>query len=284
MAEKPDTIVLIHGLWMTPLSWEHWVARYESSGFRVLAPAWPGLEGMSVEELRRDPSPIAPLTAATVIDHYDGIVRGLERPPLIMGHSFGGAFTQVLLDRGLGAAGVGVDAAPTKGVLKLPFSTIRSAWPILRNPANRKRAVEFTPQQFRYAFGNTLSAEESDAVWERHAVPGAGGVLFQGALANFDRHSPFRVDYGKADRAPLLFIAGGEDHVVPPAANRANLKKYKSGTVDYKEFPGRAHYTVGQDGWEEVADFAVEWAVAQAVALAPEAEYAPEGRPATSGT
>jgi pimeloyl-ACP methyl ester carboxylesterase len=115
------------------------------------------------------------------------------------------------------------------------------------------------------------------------ALPGAGGVLFQGALANFDRQSPFRVDYEKADRAPLLFVAGGEDHVVPPAANRANHKKYKSGTVEYKEFPGRAHYTVGQDGWEEVADFALEWAVEHAVAPAPAAEDAQKERTTTSG-
>ena len=281
MAEKPDTVVLIHGLWMTPLSWEHWAARYESRGYRVLDPAWPGLEG-SVAELRRDPSPIARVTAAGILDHYDEIIRELERPPVIMGHSFGGAFTQVLLDRGLGAAGVGIDAATTKGVLKLPLSTLRSSWGILRNPANRKRAVEFTSKQFRYAFGNTLAPDESDAAWERYAVPGAGAVLFEGANANLKRHSPFRVDYRKADRAPLLFIAGGADHVVPPSATRANVKKYKSGTVEYREFPGRSHFTVGEAGWEEVADFALEWAVEHAMAPAAVAQDAPEGSPATA--
>jgi pimeloyl-ACP methyl ester carboxylesterase len=279
MSERPNTIVLIHGLWMTPLSWEHWAERYTSRGYQVLTPAWPGMD-RPVDELRRDPTPIARLTATEVIDHYDRIIRELERPPVIMGHSFGGAVTQVLLDRGLGAAGVGIDAATTKGVLKLPFSTIRSAWGILRNPANRNKAVEFTPKQFRYAFGNTLSPEESDRAYERYAVPGAGHVLFEGAMANFSRRSAFRVDYGKDDRAPLLFIAGGADHVVPAVANRANVKKYRSkATVDYKEFPGRSHFTVGEEGWEEVADFALEWALEHAVAPARAAEPAPDAAP-----
>jgi alpha-beta hydrolase superfamily lysophospholipase len=263
------TIVLIHGLWMTPLSWEKWIERYTARGYEVIAPSWPGLEG-DIEELRRDPSPIARLGAAEIVDHYDGIIRKLDNPPIIMGHSFGGAFTQLLLDRGLGAAGVAIDAATTKGVLKLPLSTIRSSFPILRNPGNRNKAVPVTAEQFRYSFGNTLSPEESKAVYERYAVPAAGGVLFDGAFANARPGSPFKVDYGKADRAPLLFIAGGDDHVVPAAANRANVAKYrKAGSpavVEYKEFPGRSHYTVGQDGWEEVADYALDWAARHAAA------------------
>jgi pimeloyl-ACP methyl ester carboxylesterase len=258
-------IVLIHGLWMTPLSWEHWIDRYTSRGNRVLAPAWPGLEA-DVQELRRDPSPLAGLGAKQILDHYERIIRELDQPPIIMGHSFGGAFVQVLLDRGAGAAGVGIDAATTKGVLKLPLSTVRSAWSILKNPANRKKAVPFTAKNFRYAFGNTLTEEESLAAYERYAVPASGRVLFEGALANFSSSSPFRVDYAKADRAPLLFIAGSEDHVVPPLANRANVKKYVKGKaiVEYREFPGRSHFTVGQKGWEKVADYALDWATKHA--------------------
>lgn len=263
---NPD-IVLIHGLWMTPLSWEHWIDRYTSRGYRVLAPAWPGLDA-DVKELRRDPSPLAGLGATQIIDHYERIIRELERPPIIMGHSFGGAFVQVLLDRGVGAAGVGIDAATTKGVLKLPFSTIKSAWHILRNPANRRKAVPFSEQHFHYAFGNLLDEQESKRVWERYAIPAAGRVLFEGALANFSRNSPFKLDYDKDDRAPLLFIAGGSDHVVPAVANRANFKKYRNSKaiVEYKEFPGRSHYTVGQAGWEEVADYALDWATTHAAA------------------
>ncbi|MEA2403792.1 MAG: hypothetical protein QOE08_439 [Thermoleophilaceae bacterium] len=256
-------VVLIHGLWMTPKSWENWIDRFESRGFRAIAPAWPGLEGRSPEELRRDPAPLADIDAEKILHHYERIIRAQERPPIIMGHSFGGAFVQVLLDRGLGSAGVGIDAATTKGVLKLPLSTLRSSFPVLRNPRNNHKAVPQTPEQFHYAFGNTLSEEESKKVYDRYNVPAAATVLFEGATANFSRHSPFEVDYDKDDRAPLLFIAGGDDHVVPAAANRANVKHYKhsDSVVDYKEFPGRSHYTVGQEGWEEVADYALDWAV-----------------------
>lgn len=256
-----DTIVLVHGLWMTPLSWQGWVARFSARGFRVLAPAWPGMEG-DVETLRRDTSTYERLHAGRIVDHYAGIIEGLDRPPIVMGHSFGGAFTQLLLDRGLGAAGVAVDSAPTKGVLKLPLSTIRSALPILRNPFNRNDAVGLTPKQFRYAFGNTLSEAESLDAYTTFHVPGVANVLFAGALANVNPRSPFRVDYGRGDRAPLLFVSGGADHIVPASVNRANVKKYEKSqaVVDYHELPGRSHYTVGEKGWEAVADFALAWA------------------------
>ncbi|HEY7294712.1 MAG TPA: alpha/beta hydrolase [Dehalococcoidia bacterium] len=256
-----DTVVLIHGLWMTPLCWEHWIERYKGRGFQVLAPAWPGMDG-DIAQLRRDTSGIDRLTAHEIIDHYDSIIRALPAPPIIMGHSFGGLFTQVLLSHGLGAAGIAIDSAPAKGILSLPLSTLRSAWPVLHNPANAHRAVALTPEQFHYAFTNTLTEEESRPVYERYAIPGPGHVLFEGALANINPHSAFAVDFNKSDRAPLLFIAGGADHVVPASSNRANVKHYRKSKAitAYKEFAGRSHYTLGQDGWEAVADFALAWA------------------------
>ena len=261
----PESVVLIHGLWMTPLSWEHWITRYEARGLRVLAPAWPGMDA-DVEALRSNPTPIAKLDTATIVAHYERIVRGLPRPPIIMGHSFGGAFVQILLDRGLGAAGVAIDSAPVRGVLGLPVSTVRSAWPILKNPRNRARAVGLTPTEFRYAFGNTVDDLESDNAYNRYHVPGAGRVLFEGALANFDPHSPFRVDFRRDDRAPLLFIAGGRDHVVPARVNRSNVEHYARARAltEYKEFAGRSHLTLGESGWEIVADYAIDWALRRA--------------------
>ena len=262
---SPGTIVLIHGLWMTALSWENWVNRYTSRGYQVVARSWPGMEG-DIDELRRDPSGVANLGLGEIVDHYDRIIRELDQPPIIMGHSFGGAVTQILLDRGLGAAGVGIDSAAPKGIYTLPFSQLKSGFPVLRSPTNVHRAVALTPEEFHYAFGNTLSEEESLAAYERYAVPGPGRVLFQGAFANFNPHAATRVDFGNADRAPLLLIAGGADHTVPASVDKATLDHYaKSPAItEYKEFPGRSHFTVGQAGWEEVADYALNWAIEHA--------------------
>jgi pimeloyl-ACP methyl ester carboxylesterase len=256
----PDTIVLIHGLWLTPRSWEHWVERYKQRGFNVLAPAYPGLEG-EVEGLRRDPSPIEKLTIDQVAHHYETIVRGLPRPPILMGHSYGGAFVQILLDRGLGATGIAIDSAQVKGVLRLPFTTLKATFPVLSNPANRHRAVPLTFDQFRYAFCNTLTEAQAKTAYDRYHVPAPGRFVFDGALANFNPHASTKVDFDKEDRAPLLFVAGGADHLIPPAVNRSNARHYNTGIVAMKEFAGRSHFTTGQDGWEEVADYALEWAL-----------------------
>jgi pimeloyl-ACP methyl ester carboxylesterase len=265
MSAVPDTIVLIHGLWMTPRSWEHWIPRYESRGYTVLAPAWPGLEA-EVEALNADPSPIAPLDIEQIVDHYEEIITGLENPPIIMGHSFGGAFTQLLLDRGLGAAGVGIASGTVKGVFDLPWSTLKSSSPVLRNPFNKGKAIPLDEKQFHYAFANTLSQEESDAIYERYHIPAAATVLFEGAFANLHFHAPTKVNFDNDERAPLLFIAFENDHIIPPSASRHNAEKYEdSGALtEFKEFPGRPHFP-GAPGWEEVADYALDWAEKNAV-------------------
>ncbi len=261
----PDTIVLIHGFWVTPRSWEHWAARFEQRGFRVLAPAYPGFE-VEVESLNADPSPVEKVTIPGIVAHLESVVGALDTPPILIGHSAGGAFTQILLDRGLGAAGVAIDAAAVKGINRLPLSALRSAWPTLKNPANRHRTTMLSPEEFHYAFTNTLTEEESAAVYERYAAPGPGRVLFQAALANFNPHAPTRVDFKNDDRAPLLLIGGGADHTVPAVVDKSTAKHYgKSAAItEYKEFPDRSHYTVGEDGWEEIADYALEWAVSHA--------------------
>lgn len=267
---RVDTIVLIHGLWLNSRSWEHWADRYRARGFRVLTPAWPGMEG-EVEQLRADPSPIANQRIRDITDHYARIIREQPRPPIIMGHSFGGLITQLLLDRNLGAAGVALHPAPVKGVLRLPLTTLRSGFSILRNPANRHRAVPFSREDFRYAFGNTISQQESDAAWERYAVPGAGRVLFEAAFANLDPVAATKVDKRRENRAPLLLTAGGADHVVPASLVVANVNLYRGSTAltGFRCNPHRSHFIGGEPGWEEEADYALEWAVEAANQFSP---------------
>ena len=262
----PDTIVLIHGFWVTPRSWEHWKARYESQGFRVLTPAYPGFE-VEVEALNADPTPIEKATVPQIIDHLEAVIRELPAPPILMGHSAGGAFTQILLDHGYGAVGVAINSAPTEGVKLVPLSQIRSTFPVLRNPANRHRAVGFNHDQWHYAFTNTFTEEESRALYERYHVPASGGILFDSVLANYmPGPQDVWVDYHNDKRAPLLFIAGEKDHLMPPSIQQSNAKHYRSNTItEVKEYPGMAHLLPAQRGWEQVADDALAWALEHAV-------------------
>jgi pimeloyl-ACP methyl ester carboxylesterase len=261
MTSKTNTIVLIHGAWMTPRSWDPFRGLYEQRGYRVLTPPWPRIEG-EVEEIRRDPSEMAGLGISEIVDGYEQVIRLLDEPPIIMGHSFGGLFVQMLLDRGLGAAGVAIDAAAPKGVLRLPFSQIKALSPVLLNPANVRRAVPLDFEQFRYAFANTMTDREAREAFELNAIPAPGRIVFQAGLANFNPRAASKVDYRNNRRAPLLLIAGSEDHIVPASVNQSTLRKYRhsSATTDFAEFSGRSHLIVAQTGWEEVAEHALSWA------------------------
>src|SRR3954469_16979252 len=192
-ASKPP-IVLIHGMWMTPLSWEHWASHYTDRGHRVVAPAWPGLD-KEPEELRRDPSPLRGIDITEVVDHYDKIIRGLESPPIIIGHSFGGLFAQLLLDRGLGSAGVALGTGAPKGVLRLPLSTLRAGAPALRNPFGKNHVTPLSHEQFHWCFTNALSDADSKAVYERYYIPGSARPFFQAGYATFNPGAATKVDY-----------------------------------------------------------------------------------------
>jgi pimeloyl-ACP methyl ester carboxylesterase len=256
------TIVLIHGLFLTARSFENWVDRFEKAGYSVLAPSWPGMEG-EVEAVRRDPSALRGLRLRTVVDHYERIIRKLPAPPILMGHSFGGLIVQMLLDRGLGAAGVAIDSGQSAGVPVLPLSTVWATISILGNPFSFNGTSSLSPGKFNYAFTNELTPAESQKVYDRYQVPAANRVLWDGALALLNPNGASKVNYANSTRAPLLFIAGGKDHLVPASINRANVRKYvknSTAVTDYREFPNRTHHTVGQAGWEEVADFALQWA------------------------
>ena len=260
-SKRPDTIVLVHGFWVTPRSWEHWITRYEAKGYHVLAPAYPGLE-VEVEALNRDPSPIERLTVPAIMAHLETVVAGVDTPPILIGHSAGGAFVQLLLDRSYGAVGVTLDSAPTEGVRVTPLAQIKASWPVLKNPANRHKAVALTYEQWRYIFTNTFDEADARAAYARYHVPASGHIFWDSVLANFiPGPQDIAVDYHNDARAPLLFISGGEDHLMPPAVQRSNAKHYKSNTVtEVVEIPGRSHLMPAQRGWEEVADAALEWA------------------------
>jgi len=268
-------IVLIHGLWMTPTSWDTWAARFRAQGHEVIVPGWPGIDDRTVADIRSNPEALKGVGLKQIADHYERIITALPgfalgQKPIIMGHSFGGLLTQMLADRGLGSAYVGVTPGQPAGITTLPASTMRTAFPILRNPFNRNGASPISKSHFHFTFGNDLTRAESDAIWETNAVNSYNRVFFEGVAGAFnEKNGVSHVDYDRADRAPLLIITGEIDHVVPPAIGKAILAKYqKSGSpaiVEYKEFAGRTHRIVSQKGWEEVADYALDWAVLHAV-------------------
>jgi len=264
-------IVLIHGLWMTPKSWNTWAERFRAQGHEVIIPGWPGIDDRSVEDIRRDPSALKGIGLEEIADNYERIIRALPVKPIIMGHSFGGVLTQMLADRGLGAAYVGVAPGQTAGVTALPLSTLWTGTPILSNPFGINGAKPLSKRHFHFTFGNDLSRRASDALWEEYAVNSYNRVFFEGVTSVLnEKGGVTHVDYARTDRAPLLVITGEIDHVVPPAIGRAIVKKYRSSgspaIVDYKEYAGRTHRLVSQDGWEEIADHALTWAVAHATA------------------
>ena len=254
-------VVFIHGLWLLPSSWDRWATLFEEAGFTALTPGWPD-DPETVEEANAHPEVFAKKTIGQVADHFDEIIRGLEKKPVVIGHSFGGLLTQIIAGRGLAAASVAIDPAPFQGVLPLPFSSLKSASPVLRNPANRNRAVPLTYDQFRYGFANAVSEDEAKALYEEFAVPAPGAPLFQAATANFNPWSEAKVDTENPERGPLLLISGEKDHTVPWAITNASFKhqdKNKDSVTEIVEIKGRGHALTIDSGWREVADTALSF-------------------------
>jgi alpha-beta hydrolase superfamily lysophospholipase len=256
------TIVLIPGLWMTALSWEHWVKHYGDKGYSVIAANWPGMEG-DIELLRRDPSSFANLGLTEVVDHYEQIICELETPPVIIGYGFGGLVTQILLDRGWGAAGVAIASAPVNGITRLPLSMLKLAFSVLGKSLSNKTA-SLTAEQFHRAFTNSLTETESLDAFKRYVVPAPNRVLLQTAFANFAPHAAIAVNFRNDTRAPVLLIAGGKDRVVSSSMVKANFDLYRESKADtdYKEYPSQAHFTFLRE--TKVADYALGWALCRA--------------------
>jgi pimeloyl-ACP methyl ester carboxylesterase len=258
------TIVLIHGLWVTPRSWEKFKSYYEAHGYNVLAPAWPGIQG-EVEGMQRDPSSFNNIGIEQVVAHYTKIIQALSEKPIIIGHSYGGLITQLLNDRGLAAAAVAVDSVPPKGIKLLPFSTIEALTPALLNPANFKRTYLFPFARWWRVFANVLNESEARAAYQRYAIAAPGRAIFQAALSNVTPGSLATVNFKNPNRAPLLVIGGEKDVIMPASLSRKIFKRHSASPVktDYKEFAGRSHFIIGEKGWEEVAQYALDWAEAQ---------------------
>jgi len=254
------TIVFIHGAWVTGDCWDKFVPFFEAKGYRCLTPSWPGKD-RPVGAIRADPSPLAGLGIGEIVGHYAGIIRGLDEPPILIGHSFGGLFTQLLLDRGLGVAGVAIDSAPPKGIWAYEPTALRSLITTLLHWRVWRKVVRWKYSNFRYAFVHTLSEADAHAAYDRYVVPESGRIFFQSAIAMLSPSSPIKVNFANGTRAPLLLIAGAKDRIVPPVINRRNHRAYaKSGArTDFREFPDRTHWIIAQDGWQDVAEHAAAW-------------------------
>ena len=251
-------VVFIHGLWLLPSSWDRWATVFEEAGYTALTPGWPD-DPQTVEEAKAHPEVFAHKTVGQVADHFAEVIGGLTKKPAVIGHSFGGLLAQIVAGRGLSAAAVAIDPAPFRGVLPLPISALKSASPVLSNPANRNRAVPLTYEQFRFGFANAVSEEEAKQLYDAYAVPAPGAPLFQAATANLNPWTEAKVNSKNPDRGPLLIISGEKDHTVPPAIANAAYKKQKrnEGVTEIAEIPGRGHALTIDGGWREVADIAL---------------------------
>ncbi len=253
-------VVFVHGLWLHADSWGPWIEAFSEAGYSASTVGWPG-DGATVAETRAAADRVAGHGLAEVVAHHASEIGSLGRKPIVVGHSFGGLIAQRLLSDGAASAAVAIDPAPARGVMVLPPSALRVASIALRNPANRNRAVSLTREQFRYGFGNALSEQESNELWERWAIPSPGKPLFEAALANFAPHSPAAVDRKSSTRGPLLITAGGKDHTVPATISRQTQKLYRksSAVTDLRTFPDRGHSLTIDSGWREIAESVLGW-------------------------
>ena len=251
-------VAFVHGLWLLPSSWDRWVTLFEEAGFTAVTPGWPD-DPATVEEAKAHPEVFAHKSVGQIADYVDGIISRLDKKPALIGHSFGGLLVQILSGRGLASSTVAIDPAPFRGVLPLPISALKSASPVLKNPANRNKAIPLTYEQFRYGFANAVDEDEAKELFETYAVPGSGVPLFQAASANLNPWTEAKVDTKNPERGPVLIICGAEDNTVPPSIAKAAYKQqqHNEGVTEYLEIPGRGHALVIDNGWRDVADAAL---------------------------
>ena len=246
-------LMLIHGAWLSASSWERYTGYFAKRGFAVTAPEWPRKHG-DVEEIRASADEYAGLGVQEIVDHYTELIGALDQPPVLVGHSYGGLFVELLLDRGLGRAGVAMSPAPPKGILALPLSTLKAGAPALAHPSKWHGVVTLSLEEFTFAFVNTFSEEDAESAYERYAVPETGQIFYEAGFANFHLHPPTEVHFKSEKRAPLLIVGATEDNTVPASLAKAQYKRYEKSPArtDYLEFPGRPHLHMVAPDWEEV--------------------------------
>jgi pimeloyl-ACP methyl ester carboxylesterase len=253
-------VVFIHGLWLLPSSWDNWAEFFKKAGYAPLTPDWPD-DPETVEEARANPEVLAGKKLGEVADHTAEVIAGLERKPAVTGHSTGGLLAQLIADRGLSAATVAIDPGPFRGVLPLPYSTLKVSAPILRNPLNRGRAITLTFDQFKYGWANALDEEEARRLYDTYHVAAPGVALMQMANANLNPFTEAKVDTKNPERGPLLIIEGDDDHTVHPAIAKAAYKRQRrnEGVTELKTIPNRGHALTIDSGWREVAQTALDF-------------------------
>jgi pimeloyl-ACP methyl ester carboxylesterase len=260
MTASKTPVVFIHGLWLHATSWGSWIDHFRAAGYDPIAPGWPN-EPDTVAGARENPDAVADIGIDDATAHYRTIIDSLPASPVIIGHSFGGLITEKLLGEGVGAAGVAIDPAQIKGVLPLPLAQLRAGLPALGNPANLHKAISLTQKEFRFGFGNAVSEEESNVLFDAWTIPSPARPLFQAAAANFVMHSQAKVDTGNEERGPLLLISGLKDHTVPDVVTRSTLKQYRdsSAVTELQQFESRGHSLTVDSGWKDVADAVLTW-------------------------
>jgi pimeloyl-ACP methyl ester carboxylesterase len=261
MTNATPDVVFIHGLWIHSTAWQPWMDLFAEKGYSSIAPGWPG-DKATVAETRDDPSGLDGVGIEQIFDHYSALIAKLDSKPIAVGHSFGGLIAQELLAHDLVRGAVAIDPAPIKGVTALPFSQLKSGFPVLKNPANKNRTVALTAKEFHYSFGNVISEEECNAIFDEFTIPGPGRPLFEDASATFTKNSPAAVNTHTAVRGPLLLTSGTEDHVVPKVVTLQVAKLYADNAAsitEYHEYEGRGHSLTLDNGWNDVAEDVLAW-------------------------
>ncbi|MBL7780438.1 MAG: alpha/beta hydrolase [Saprospiraceae bacterium] len=252
-ASSSKTIVLVHGLFVNPASWTPWKTWFESKGYTVYTPANPGHEG-TPSDLRTNPAPgLGKINFEQVVRHLASFIDTLPEKPILIGHSLGGLLVQKLLSMDKGVAGVLVDGAAPLGIITGKWSFWKASFPVI-NYFKGDSLFIASKAWFHYAFGNTVSREESDKIYDRIVVPESRNIA-RSTLKSFAK-----IDFTKP-HVPLLFIAGEKDNIIPADLNTRNYKAYKdpNSVRNFRLFEGRSHNIIGEKGWEEVAGFAFDW-------------------------